>query len=73
MGHFQRWLMGLLISIGGTLTLIIGLMLTVASFLTNSRFILLWLAINGFSAIIILWGNYIMEEERPRGRYRIEQ
>ena len=73
MGHFQRWLMGLMISVCGTMLLIANLAYTIALILDNSPWLSLGFIFTGVSAMIILWGNYIMEEEKPRGRYRIEQ
>jgi uncharacterized membrane protein len=77
MGHFKRWLEGFFIVIAGG-AIMSGppiFLLYVATIVPVIGLLFVIMAIMTFIAgiVLILYGRYIMKEEAPRGRFRVEQ
>lgn len=77
MGHFLRWLKGLVICfIGGAV--MVGppvYLLYIATLIPELGvlFFILAIMVAASGIVLIFYGRYIMKEEAPKGRYRIEQ
>jgi hypothetical protein len=74
MGHFQRWLEGLIATGIGLLLIIAGALTAGAGVIYDSPATTgIGFVIVASGAILCLWGNYRMEEEKPQGRFKVER